>query len=73
MLNIISWVTTKEKTKNCTEKEIRKSNNKIQKNSIKHRNYSNGMIKEHKIIRLRENKWENGRSKYFLLSSYFKM
>lgn len=31
MLNIISWVTTKEKTKNYTEKEIRKSNNKIQK------------------------------------------
>lgn len=44
MLNIISWVTIKEKTKNYTEKDIRKSNNKIQKNSIKHRNYSNGMI-----------------------------
>lgn len=56
MLNIISWVTTKEKTKNYTEKEIRKSNNKIQKNSIKYRNYSNGMIKEQKITRLRENK-----------------
>lgn len=56
MLNIISWVTTKEKTKNYTEKEIRKSNNKIQKKSMKYRNYSNGMIKEQKFTRLRENK-----------------